>query len=161
MTFFISWTPFSSMRNLGIIVVCLILAMAAGCATTATHDEQFKQAWQNSENDMKAYGHQLKVAMGPEGSTDYDLTAVSEGSRAMIGTIDRHYDTIAQIPVSSKYAEAKREYLSALSDLRTASVELSQAQDAGGPAALGYLNASAPFLERSQQKRHSVAAMME
>ncbi len=149
------------MRYLGIMIVCLIIVMAAGCIATGNPDEQFKAAWQNSENEVKAYGHQMRVAMGPEGSTDYDLKAISGGSRAMIGTIDRHYDTLAEIPVSSKYTEAKREYLSALSDIRMACVDLSQAQDTGGIEALGHITASAPFLESSQQKRHRVAAMIE
>jgi hypothetical protein len=149
------------MRSLALIIVCLIVILATGCATTGNPDEQFRVAWQNSENEVKEYGHQMRVAMGPEGSTDYDLKAISEGSKAMIGTIDRNYETIAGIPVSSRYAKAKEEYLAALSDLRVACVDLSQAQDAGGLEALGHITASAPFLESSQQKRHGVAAMIE
>jgi hypothetical protein len=150
------------MRYLGIMVVCLILVLAAGCTTTGNPDEQFKAAWQNSENEVKEYGHQMRVAMGPEGSTDYDLKAISEGSRAMIGTIDRNYETIAGIPVSSRYTEAKQEYLAALDDLRTACIGLSQAQDAGSsPGGAARINASEPFLVSSQQKRHRVSGLME
>ncbi len=149
------------MRYQALIIVCLIVILATGCATTGNPDEQFRAAWQNSETEVKEYGHQMRVAMGPEGSTDYDLKAISEKSRAMIGTIDRHYDTLAEIPVSTKYTEAKQEYLAALSDLRVACVDLSQAQEAGGLEALGHITASAPFLESSQQKRHRVTAMME
>lgn len=148
------------MRYGALIVIGLILVLIAGCATTASHDEQFRAAWQNSENEVKTYGHQLKAAMGTEGSPDTNLTAISERSTAMIGTIDRNYDAISQIPVSTNYAEAKEEYLSALRDLRTACIDLSRVQETGGLGAAGSLNVSAPFLERSEQKRHRVAAMM-
>jgi hypothetical protein len=149
------------MRYQALIIVCLIVILATGCATTGNPDEQFRAAWQNSENDVKEYGHQMRVAMGPEGSTDYDLKAISDKSRAMIGTIDRNYETIAGIPVSSRYAEAKQEYLAALSDLRTACIGLSQAQDAGSsPGGADRINASAPFLVSSQQKRHRVSGLM-
>ncbi len=149
------------MRYLVFILICFIIVLTAGCATTGNPDEQFRAAWQNSENEVKTFGHQLKSAMGPEGSTDYDLKAISEGSKAMLGTIDRNYETIAAITVSSRYTEAKSEYLAALDDLRTACIDLSQAQDMGSSGAEDHITEAAPFLESSQQKRHQVLALME
>ena len=147
------------MRYLAIITICLILVLATGCIG-GDPDEEFRKAWQNSENDLKAYGERMRVAMGPEGSADFDIRAISEESKIMVGTIDRNYDTISKIPVSAQYAEAKREYLSALSDIRMACVDLSKAQDAGALGALGHITAAAPFLETSQQKRDRVKTMM-
>jgi len=143
-----------------IMVLCFILVLAAGCAAVGNPDDQFRTAWQNSENEVKAYGGQMREAMGPEGSTNYDITAMSEGSKTMIGTIDRNYDTISKIQVSCQYIEAKETYLSSLSDLRIACVDLSMAQDAPGVGALSHLSAAAPLLESSQQKRDRVKAIM-
>jgi|MTBAKMStandDraft_1061839.scaffolds.fasta_scaffold16498_1 hypothetical protein len=148
------------MRYLVIIVVCLVLVMAAGCSITGNPDDQFEAAWQNSENDVKAYGNQMRTAMGPEGSSNYDIKAMSEGSNTMIGIIDHNYDTISMIQVSCQYIEAQQTYLSSLSDLRVACVDLSKAQDAGGLGALEQITVAAPFLESSQQKRDRVTAMM-
>ena len=44
--------------------------------------------------------------MGPEVSTYCDIKTLSEGSKVMIGTIDRNYDTISKIQVTSKYIQA-------------------------------------------------------
>jgi len=136
------------------------MSLAAGCVSNANPDEQFKSAWQASENDVKAYGENMRAAMGPEGSTNYDIKALSSGSKTMIGTLDRHHDTISKIQVSAKYAGAKQEYLAALSDLRMACVDLSKAEDAGSTGALGYIMSSAPWLESSQQKRDNVKKVM-
>jgi hypothetical protein len=144
-------------RTLALFLLLVIgTVLVVGC-TGGNADDQFRSAWQSSENDVKAYGEDMRSAMDPD---NINIKVISDGSRAMISTIDRHHDTISSIQVSEKYQGAKTEYLSALSDLRMACVDLSKAEDAGSLGALGHITASAGWLESSQQKRDRVTAIM-
>jgi len=123
-------------------------------------DDEFRKAWQDSETDVIQYGNDMRAAMGPEGTTNIDLKAMSGKSKAMINTIDGHYDAISKIQVTTKYSTAKQDYLSALSDLRMACVDLSKVQDAGSIEALGYISTASPWLQKSQEKRERVKVIM-
>jgi|GEM_PF-1306494 len=143
-----------------LLIASLISTVALSGCMGGNPDDDFKKAWQASETDVIQYGNDMRTAMGPEGTTSIDLKAMSEKSKAMIGTIDRHYDTISKIQVTSKYATAKQDYLAGLSDLRIACVDLSKVQDAGSVGALGYLSTAAPWLQKSQEKRERVKGIM-
>jgi len=139
----------------------LILTLALSGCIGGNPDDEFRKAWQDSENDVIKYGEDMRIAMGPEGNVNVDIIAMSKNSKAMIDTIDRHYNTISNIQVSSKYATAKQDYLAALSSLRMACVDMSKMQDAGSIEALGYLSTAAPWLQDSQEKRDRVKEMMK
>ena len=149
------------MKVLHLILLASLLSTVAlsGCIG-GNPDDEFRKAWQASENDVIQYGNEMRTAMGPEGNNNVDLKAMSEKSKAMIGTIDRHYSTISGIQVSSKYATAKQGYLAGLSDLRMACVDLSKVQDAGSVGALGYITTASPWLGSSQEKREVVKGIM-
>jgi hypothetical protein len=148
------------MRHLAILIIVIILAVAAGCTTVESPDDQFRVAWQNSEKDVKAYGDQMTAAMGPGGFGNYNIAAMSGDSRAMIATIDRNYENIARVQVVCQDTEARDTYLSALSDLRMACVNISQARDSGDPDARGYFTAATSLFESSKQKRDRVKEIM-
>jgi len=143
-----------------LLFISLILAIALSGCMGGNPDDEFRKAWEASEHDVIEYGNQMRTAMGPEGSLNVDVKAMSEKSKAMIDTIDRHYNAISAIQVSQKYATAKQDYLGGLSDLRMACVDLSKVQDAGYFGALGYLSTATPWLEKSQEKRERVKGIM-
>jgi len=139
----------------------LIMTLVLSGCIGGNPDDEFRKAWQDSEKDVIKYGEDMRIAMGPEGKVNIDIITMSKISKDMIDTIDRHYNTISNIHVSSKYATAKQDYLSALSSLRMACVDMSKMQDAGSIEALGYLSTAAPWLQDSQEKRDRVKEMMK
>ncbi len=143
-----------------LLLVSLISTVALSGCTGGNPDDEFRKAWQASENDVIKYGEEMRKAMGPEGNVNIDIKAMSEKSKAMISTIDHHYDTISSIQVSSKYTSAKQDYLAGLSSLRMACVDLSNVQDAGSIGALRYISTAAPWLQDSQEKREQVKGIM-
>jgi hypothetical protein len=148
------------MRYLAILIMGVILVLAAGCTTVESPDDQFRVVWQNSEKDVKVYGDQMITAMGPGGFENYDITAMSGYSSIMIATIDRNYENIAKSQVVCQDTEAKDTYLSALSDLRMACVNISEARDSANPDAREYFTAATPLFESSKQKRDRVKEIM-
>lgn len=150
------------MKTIHILLLASLISTVAlsGC-TGENPDDEFRTAWQASENDVIKYGEEMRAAMGPEGNVNIDVKAMSEKSKAMIGTIDHHYDTISSIQVSSKYTSAKQDYLAGLSSLRMACVDLSKVQDAGSIRALGHISTAAPWLQDSQDKRERVKEIMK
>jgi hypothetical protein len=77
-------------------------------------------------------------------------------SVALRATIDRNHENISKVQVICQDTEAKDTYLPVLSDLRTACVNISEAQDSGNTEAMGYFTAAAPLFESSKQKRDRV-----
>lgn len=148
------------MRYLAILIIGFILVLAAGCTTVGSPDDQFRMAWQNSEKEVKAYGDQMVTAMGPGGFENYDIPAMSGYSRTMIATIERNYENISKVQVVCQDTEAKDTYLSALSDLRMACVNISEAGDSGDTDARSYFTASASLFESAKQKRDRVKEIM-
>ncbi|MEI7434501.1 MAG: hypothetical protein WCJ93_09655 [Methanomicrobiales archaeon] len=139
-----------------LIAVALVAVTFAGC-TGASADDNFKNAWSSSEKEVILYGTDIRPYLEPD---HINVKAMSDRSKQMITTIDKNYQTISDLQVSSKYTVAKQDYLAGLSDLRMACVDLSQASDAGGLKAVGLVASSAPWLKSSQEKRDKVKAVM-
>ena len=88
------------------LVILIATILAVGCTAVGNPDNQFRTAWQNAENEVKAYCAQNEGCYGTRGINLLRYQNPARRIKVMIGTIDRNYDTISKIQVTSKYIQA-------------------------------------------------------
>ena len=111
-----------------ILMLTAIFLLTAGCMTPVAPvtpigpDDQFRQAWQDSENRTMRYAIAITSTTDPQEMADL--------SEEMIRDIDNTTDDISRLNVSMNYTPIKREYLSALDYLRLTCVDIMKASQA-------------------------------
>jgi hypothetical protein len=135
-----------------ILVLTATFLVVAGCmapvtpVTPAGPDEQFRQAWQKSEDRIVQYA----TAM----TTMTDLKVMADLSEEMIRDIDYTTEEISRLNVSMNYTPIKYEYLSALDYLRLTCVDIINASHANtDDEAQEYLNSAVGNLKETNLHR--------
>ncbi|MEI7432974.1 MAG: hypothetical protein WCJ93_01845 [Methanomicrobiales archaeon] len=145
----------------GLILVLILLSgnLIFGCMGLST-DDQFKHEWQNSESSISKELDQVQMAIA-HGDKAIDYNALSYHSGEIVKITDKESAIISDIPVSDKYSEAKREYLSALTDLRSGYVQIFIISDSEDKEMLVDLISSGPYLKNYIEKRDRVKTIIE
>lgn len=130
-----------------------------GC-TVLSADDQFKQEWQNSESRLDKEFYQIQVALGQDGKS-VDYNALSYHSEEIVKIVDNEQGIISDIHVSDKYSEAKSEYLSALTELRSGYVVTFTISESGDKEMLQDLLPSNSYLKSYIEKRHRVKTIID
>ncbi len=111
-----------------ILVVTATFLIVAGCmapvapVTPAGPDEQFRQAWLESENRT------IRYAIAITNTTD--LQAMAGLSEEMVKDINNTTENISRLDVTANFTPLKQEYLSALDYLRLTCVDIINASHA-------------------------------
>ena len=142
-----------------LVMLLLFGYFISGCMVLGT-DDQFKQEWQNSESHINKELDQIQIALG-QGGKNIDYNALSYHSGEIVKITDKESAIISDIPVSDKYSEAKREYLSALTDLRSGYVQIFIISDSEDKEMLVDLISSGPYLKNYIEKRDRVKTIIE
>jgi hypothetical protein len=143
------------------LLVLLLLSgyFIPGCTVLGT-DDQFKQEWQNSESHINKELDQIQIALG-KGGNNIDYNALSYHGMEIVNIVDKEQAIISDIQVSDKYSEAKSDYLSALTDLRSGYVDTFVISDSGDKKMLNDLISSSPYLNSYIEKRERVKTIIE
>jgi hypothetical protein len=144
-----------------LLLVLLLLSgyFIFGCMVLGT-DDQFKQEWQNSESRLNKELDQIQIALG-QGGKNIDYNALSYHSGEIVKIVDKEHAMISDIQVSNKYSEAKSEYLSALTELRSGYVDTFVISGSGDREMLNDLISSGPYLKSYIEKRERVKTIIE
>jgi hypothetical protein len=111
-----------------ILMLTSIFLLTAGCMTPVAPvtpvgpDDQFRQAWQESEVRIVNYATEV--------TNSTDLQVMAKLSEDMMKDIDNTTDEISRINVSMNYTPIKQEYLSALDYLRLTCIDIISASHA-------------------------------
>ena len=104
-----------------LLLVCLagLFLVSCGCTSMGDPDEQFRDAWNQSEAALQPLVTNLtRMAEGQ------DFEGLAVAVEAVIPTIEEHQATIARIRVSETYTLEKERYLEGLKELRSVGVQL-------------------------------------
>jgi len=143
------------------LLVMLLLSgnVIFGCMVLSA-DDQFKQEWLNSESRLNMELDQIQIALG-QGGKAVDYNALSYHSGEIVKIVDNEHGMISDIQVSDKYSEAKSEYLSALTELRSGYVDTFIISESGDREMLQDLLPSGPYLKSYIEKRDRVKTIIE
>jgi len=142
-----------------LVMLLLFGYFISGCMVLGT-DDQFKQEWQNSESHINKELDQIQIALG-QGGKNIDYNALSYHSGEIVKIVDKEHAMISDIQVSNKYSEAKSEYLSALTELRSGYVDTFVISGSGDREMLNDLISSGPYLKSYIEKRERVKTIIE
>ena len=145
----------------GLIFVIILLSgnLIFGCMGLSA-DDQFKHEWQHTESSLNIELNQVQMAFA-HGDIPIDYNALSYHSGEIVKIIDKESAIISDIPVSDKYSEAKSEYLSALTELRSGYVDTFIISNSKDKEMLRDLISSGPYLKNYIEKRDRVKTIIE
>jgi len=148
-----------TVKGLIFVLILLFGNLIFGC-TGLSADNQFRQEWQHTESSLNIELDQVKMAFA-HGDIATDYNALSYHSGEIVKIIDKESGIISDIPVSDKYSEAKSEYLSALTDLRSGYVETFVISNSEDKEMLRGLISSGPYLKSYIEKRDRVKTIID
>ncbi|HNQ25965.1 MAG TPA: hypothetical protein PLV96_06850 [Methanoregulaceae archaeon] len=96
-----------------------VLVLSCGCTSMGDPDEQFRDAWNQSEAAL-----QPVVTNITRMADEQDFEGLADEVETAIATIDEHQATISRIRVSETFTLQKEQYLEGLKELRSAWVQL-------------------------------------
>ncbi len=101
--------------------VCFIglFLLSCGCTTPGDPDQQFRDAWNQSE--VALLPHVTNITRLAE---EEDFLGLADEVEEMIATIDTCQSAVTRIRVSDVYSPGKETYMEGLKELRSAATQL-------------------------------------